>query len=647
MAQLSYSAYLEATRVDHHISVKTLCQYIGFSPTTYRRILRGEVSPKVSEFCRWIDFMFLAPGSAIGEALEKDYFRLTGVENHALKRLRDPAPLADAEPLRESLLAMAVQTQQSDYRLLAMLVDLRRAAPAARPAIARRVVAALRQRQQWSRFELQCFVIAAPALSWPIVSHCMSRYVSGGAAGTAVRETAFGNQEPLLIAYATAAAKTHICENVAQVCRWYGETFNDADRRFYDGWVIAAIAKELRSLFERPQVASTDIEAVFAPRLAILTAWQDDAPHRLTGRLQTWLQGLLAGCPYHHDRRRREQVVVAPVHSQHVANFGLRFARLRRAKGVSVKDLCRLSGLSRGVYRRFCDGSDTLRLNQLCRLLDCCHIGVGEFLTVRDLPGTTTIQTMVQTHITRRAAGQLTATDLAETAQVHELALAAGSPFFLNMWRLIRAIDVEGTADNSSTMPIVKAMVALLMTYDNWNYQDYVLYGDVGGYADMQSARLVMQRLVKAIATASPVIARIPVQTYVTLWMNLLLVAYRTHEVAAVLTVTDTIQGLATPRRGGADTLAWSILRRYAQYVAAVVTTGPTQASPAWLRLNHQAKTLMPDTKQFLMAIFGGNQELLMASDLWPAACEAGNPPQEVAADAREFMGTAPKSQPR
>ncbi|WP_262315694.1 helix-turn-helix domain-containing protein [Lacticaseibacillus parakribbianus] len=650
MAQLSYSAYLEATRVDHHISVKTLCRYVGFSPATYHRILRGESSPKVREFCRWVDFMMMTPGSEIGEKLNADYFRLTTVEDRTSMQLLAAAPLRDAAGLRETLTAVAAQTGQSDYDLLVALIDLRQAAPAARPAIARRVVTALRQRQHWAYFELRCFLVAAPYLSWSIVSHCMAQYATGtafGAAGEAAQRHSLGYQELLLIAYVRAAANTHICENVVQACSWYGQTFSDASQMVYDGRVFEGLTQDLVTLFAQPQATRTAIAAVCEPRVTVLTAWQDDAPHRVTDRVARLQEALLAGGPYHHDGRLRHRPAAKPVPVQRDVNFGLRFTALRRGKGVSVKDLCRLSGISRGVYRRFCDGSNTLRLDQLCRLLDCCHIGLPEFFSFKDLPGNQRIRDVMQSHLVIRLREGLTAADEDETEQLHQFALDAGSPFFLNLWRLVRTVDVEGSDDNSAALPIAQAALAQLMSYDTWNYHDYILFGDLGGYADMQTARLVMQRLLKSIATPNCVITQVPMQTNVTLWVNLLLVAYRTHEVAAVLTVTDAIQGLATPQQGGPNTLAWSILRRYAAYVAAVVTAGPTKAAPAWLRLCQQIKTLMTEPQPVLLAILGGNHDLLMASDLWPVACEAGNPPQVVTEEDREFMGTAKRAQPQ
>ncbi|WP_461227125.1 hypothetical protein [Lacticaseibacillus suihuaensis] len=619
MVSQTYAAYLEQVRVTHHIRIKALCDYVGFSEKTYQRIVRDEASPKIGEFCRWLDFLHVDVAKPLAPLIEAAYFRITPLQNRALTLLRDPAPLPDAGSLRRQLTALAEATHQPDCTLLMMLLKIRETPVAARPAIARTVLATLQRRKFWAAFELQSFLVIAPYLTFAQVDHAMERYAQAPAKGQPTGPLigqVIHYQEALLLCYVQAACATHICENVIRALTW--GTVRDPGEwtQPYDFQVLAALCQALVPVFEASRVKIESLDAVFAPRLAALTKLNGPAPSRLAGRIAALAAILKATSGYHHDARPRHCATPTASAKALAAGFGERLDQLRRAQRVSIKNLCRLSGLTRDGYANALAGAG-LRLDQLCRALDCLHVGLHEFITWRDMPYWAEAMTLSQSRMAAAARGELAA-DHQETLARFKVLAAGDSPYFTMMVQLMRTIDAEIGAGFDAALPIGQKVTDKLASFDAWTPRDYYLLADTAPAANLATAQRLMRQLAKAQTTPDAAVNAMHPAVWPNLWYSLLTVAYRTRDADTVLAMTRTIVALP-PLAPTADTTLWDAMQCYAAYVAQVVTQGRTAAEPAWRDLMAAAKTLLPTTTTTAAACInpGPNRELLLAVQ-WP-----------------------------
>ncbi|WP_179394527.1 helix-turn-helix transcriptional regulator [Lacticaseibacillus absianus] len=608
------SAYLEAVRATHHIRIKALCAYVGFSPRTYQRIVRGEASPTVDEFCRWLAFLHVIPSERLHEVMMGELFPITTAQNELLTQLRAPGAVAAPDAMRARIAAYAKQTEQSDFSLLDQLLDLRLSAdPTRQQALAKAVITALQTRDHWSNFEIQCFLVVEPHLNWSVVSHCMDRYMCFPDAPNKVTwapsDYFLAWAVPLQAGYVQAAARTHICENVCQALAW-----DQAIRRMkwdpdYDHQATSALCQRLITVFEAPEVTPTAIEAVFQPTLAAMAALTATQPLQLMDQFEALRQALLAAGDYHHDHRPRHRATPLPLPYTPAAGIGARFDQLRRAQGVSIKSLCRLAGFSRDVYRHFQDGSGSLRLAQLCRALDCIHVAFDELVTTRDLPfWSTLVASLAQALPVYAQKGELPPDFAAKSKALHEQAVAVDNPLFLTGWLVVMMSSEETLGHYDAAGPYARQLLTLLAGYEEWDTRDYYTLADAGDHADLASAQLTMRRLVNAVKKPQSMLGQTPMAIWPAYWTGLLTVGYRSMDAGAVRAVTRVIRQIGAPVRYGANTILWGIMQHYAAYIEQVLTQGRAAAAPQWTALCAQIQQITPDEGNWAMRLLDANR---------------------------------------
>ncbi|WP_179395880.1 helix-turn-helix domain-containing protein [Lacticaseibacillus absianus] len=588
-----YQAYFDEVRVNHHITVKQVCDFVGFSETTYQRIRRGEASPTVTEFCRWCSYLYVLPGAGLEALMQANYFPLTTAQNRVLKHLREDVQVLEPAALRAELTTLGQRTHQSDFQLLLALLDLRCTTdPDEQQTIATAVATQLQARHFWASFEIQCFLVLEPFLSWPVISHCMARYLAYPKdKGKGAFRFSYW-YEPLAMGYIQAAAKTAISENVRQALQWVSAGGRRSARYGIDTHVWYALSEQLIPCFEAATTPVTAITAVVDPVLATLTALAGAQPVRLTGRLKRVKQLLVTGAPYHHDRRPRRTLAPWPDPDVGDGGIGARFDRLRQARHVSIKDLCALTGFSRTVYRRFCAADAEPRIDELCRALDCLHVELWELLIVEEYPVWPDLDRRVFPEIlaaeSTKVIPESVQTDLAKT---QALAAETGNPFFHMVWLVMMRTCGEITDGDAGAQPYAARTLALLLTFDEWHSMDYYTLEFELEYADLATAHRVMKKLIRAMPRGQFGFFELNFSSSLQLWEAILVVAFKTQDPAAVRSVTQAIRRLHLPANLGSDELLWPILQTYCRSVERAVAMND-DAPGEWQRLEDQLLTL-------------------------------------------------------